>query len=225
MADDELGVSRRALLAGGTGAVVGGAAGVLYFGDVMGGGDADGGSEQVTAQDPDGDGESTLPELRYLIESLEQEEHTVTVTSFTYTNDVIELAYESNAGAQSGYQRWHTHVGELGHVVWSYARYIADDGPKLDWPPESSEDEGTASRPTAISGTAEDGTGEVTGVRMTASIENPYSVESEESETPEQPDSYAIEREWAVNWIVGAWPWDRLINTVANTRVATATPE
>lgn len=229
MADDTGGLTRRGLVAAVGGAGVGGTAGVLYFGDVLGGGG--GGTTQITAQEPNDDSEASLGELRYLIESYEDSEYTVDVTSFTYDGGVIDVRYESAAADRSGHDRWRRHLGELGHVAWAFGLYVQSDGPNLEWNTGTSEESGTANdgtgtatsdRPTTVSGATEPGDGEVKGTRLTARIENPYSVE-EGSETPEQPSSYGIERRWIRNWIAGAWTEERLINRIANTRVGTET--
>jgi len=224
MADDTGGLSRRGIVAALGGAGVGGVGGVLYFGDVLGGGS----KGNIAAEKPDGDGESSLGELRYLLQSLEDREYTVDVTSFEYDadTDTIDLQYRSRAESESGYERWQMHVGELGHVVWSYARYVADDGPDLDWPPSTNTQSGddgtqTASRPTTVLGDTEQGDGEVKGRLMKVYVDNPYTVEDDE-DTNEQPASYAIKRRWVRNWISGAWSREQLISTVVNARVATS---
>ncbi len=225
MADDELGVSRRALLAGGAGAAVGGAAGVLYFGDVLGG-DGGGGPEGISGQEPDGDDEATIGELRYLIESWDQREYTLEVTSFTYSEGVVNLGYNSAAAEQSGYERWRVHLNEVGHVLWSYAQYVANNEPNLSWPPgdgssgDGTTAQGTASRPTTVArGTVPED--DRRALRILASIENPYTV-SDDSQTPEQQDSYGVEGQWIGNWLAGAWTEQDLINRVVQSRVGTA---
>lgn len=230
MADDELGVSRRGLLAAGAGAAVGGGAGVLYFGDVLGGGGGgDDGPEQISAQEPDGDDEATLGELRYLIESWDEAQYTVEVTSFTYSEGTVDLQYTSAAADQSGNERWRTHLGEVNHVLWSYAQYVHNNDPNLSWPPGS--DGGgsdattaagtatTASRPTTVAREtlAADAR---TALRILVSVENPYTV-SEDSGTPEQQGSYGVERQWIGNWLVGAWTQQDLLNQVVQSRVGT----
>lgn len=228
MTDDTGGLSRRGLVAALGGAGVGGVAGVLYFGDLLGGGGD--GTGQITAQEPNDDGEASLGELRYLIESYEGSDYTVDVTSFTFDGEVIDLRYDSGAADRSDYERWRHHLGELGHVAWAFGLYVRSDGPNLEWNTGTGEGTGggtettTASPPTTVSGATEPGDGEVEGTRLTARIENPYSVE-DGSETPAQPSSYGIERRWVRNWIAGAWSEERLINRIANTRVGTTASE
>ncbi len=234
MADDEPGVSRRGLLAAGAGAAVGGGAGVLYFGGWLDGG---GGSTQVEAQEPNADGQATLGELRYLLESWDGRPTTLDVTDFTYEDGVVDVAYRSAAEDQSGYQRWRTHLTEVGHVLWSYAQYVDNNDADLSWPPGSGGGDGGTTAPGTegtASGTTRGGPTAVAretvpedgrrALRILATVENPYSV-PDDSDTPDQGSSYGVERQWIANWLAGAWTEQALINRVVQTRVGTVPPD
>jgi hypothetical protein len=224
MTQDSGGVSRRGLLAAVGGAGVGGVAGVVYFGDVLGGGGGGGGDgpTEITAQAPNDDGEASLEELRYLLESVEEREYTLDVTGFTYDDGVAGLTYRSGAREQSGYDRWLYHRNELGHVAWSYGRYVAANDPNLDWPPEGgagmSTTESTTEEPTTARTLSPDQVDGGRARRLFATIENPYSVETE-SDTVPQPTEYGVEQHWAGNWVAGNWTSLKLIRTIANSRV------
>jgi len=232
MTEDSGGISRRGLVAALGGAGVGGAAGVVYFGDVLGGGGGDGGDgsgdadgpTEITGQAPDDDGDASLGELRYLLESYDDRQYTLDVTGFTYDDGKVDLSYRSKASDQSGYERWRYHLNELGQVAWAYGQYVATNDPNLEW----SSDERAATTGVETTSTA-DGSAttatlsadEVDGGRarrIVATIENPYEVE-EGSETPAQPDRYGVEQVWIGNWLAGNWSQDRLINSIANSRV------
>lgn len=229
MTEDSGGVSRRGLMAAVGGAGVGGVAGVVYFGDVLGGGGGGGGdggdgSTEITGQAPDDDGDASLAELRYLIESYEGRQYTLDVTGFTYADGSVDLSYRSAAAEQSDYERWRHHLNELGHVAWAYGQYVAANDPNLEW----SSDGASSTTASGTTSTADGSTAaetlradEVDGGRagrVVATIENPYSVE-EESETPAQPEQYGVEQVWIGNWLAGNWSQDRLINSIANSRV------
>lgn len=224
MTEDSGGVSRRGLLAAVGGAGVGGVAGVAYFGDVFGGGGdgGDGGTTEITAQEPNEDGKASLGELRYLLESVESRQYTLEVTGFSYTDGTVELSYRSGAAEQSGYDRWRYHRNELGHVAWSYARYVAANDPNLDWPPAGGEQMGTTESTTTTSTAVETlSPDQVDGGRarrILATIENPYSVETG-SDTIPQPTKYGVEQHWVGNWVAGNWTSLKLIRTIANSRV------
>ncbi|WP_257300069.1 hypothetical protein [Haloarchaeobius sp. FL176] len=97
--------TRRSVLAGGAAALAG-LAGCL-------------GGNQVQKSEPDQDGEGTLGELRWILE----ETHGMSVTSMTYSDEVVDLEYESQA-SDSAESR-----DEIGQVISSYGLIIESDGP------------------------------------------------------------------------------------------------
>lgn len=231
MTEDSGGVSRRGLLAAAGGAGVGGVAGVAYFGDVFGGGGGGDGGDgsgqaEVTGRAPDDDGDASLAELRYLIESYDGRQYTLDVTGFTYADGSVDLSYRSTAAEQSDYERWRHHLNEVGHVAWAYGQYVAANDPNLDWPP-AGDTATTASGATSTSAADGSTTAETLSAdeidggrarRIVATVENPYAVETG-SETPAQPERYGVEQVWIGNWLAGNWSRDRLINAIANSRV------
>lgn len=220
---DGASLTRRHVVVGAAGAAVGGAAGVAIFSDGLFSG-SDGGTT-VEKEEPNDDGEATLGELRWLLEEDPRTEYTVDVTSFKYQGEVIDVRYESSAREQSGSDRWRWHLNELGHVIRSFATYVASDGPKLEWnrtatatgsPGESEPTEG--SDPTTVPATATGDGASITGARLIAHVENPYSVDTGSS-IPPQDEVYGIERRWIRNWIVGAWSNERVLNVVRQAKV------
>jgi len=220
---DGASVTRRHVVVGAAGAVVGGAGGVAIFSDGLF--SDSGGTSSIEKQEPNDDGEASLGELHWLLEENPQTEYTVDVTSFQYEGDVIDVRYESRAKAQSGSDRWRWHLNELGHVIRSFATYVASDGPKLEWnrgeaangTASESESTGT-SEPTTVPATTAAGGGSIEGTRLIAHVENPYSVETG-STIPPQDEVYGIERRWVRNWIVGAWSTERVLNVVRQAKV------
>jgi len=220
-------VTRRNVVVGGAGAVVGGVAGVAMFsGGILG---KSTGSRSVSKQAPDDDGEATLGELRWLLEDHPDSEYTVDVTAFEFDDGVIDVRYKSGAKSKSGTDRWKWHLNELGHVIDSFATYVASDGPNREWSNSggrnSSESENGGSdsggAPTTVPPVTIDESASMAGERLIAHVENPYSVD-EGSQTPAQDEAYGIERRWVLNWIVGAWSSQRILNTVRRTRIGTA---
>lgn len=219
-------VTRRNVVVGGAGAVVGGVAGVATFsGGILG---KSTGPRSVSKRAPDDDGEATLGELRWLLENHPESEYTIDVTAFEFDDGVIDVRYESGAKTKSGTDRWKCHLNELGHVIDSFATYVASDGPNLEWSnrggrtTNGSEDGDSASNdaPTTVPPVTIDEDASMAGERLIAHVENPYTVE-DGSKTPAQDEAYGIERRWIVNWIVGAWSTQRILNTVRQTRIGT----
>lgn len=110
--DDGFDVSRRKLLVGGVGLVVGAGAGATAT-------FATSGSDQVRAQQPNSDGEGTLGELRWILE----EKHALSVTSMVRDEDAVRVTYESGASSRSASRR------EIGAVISAYGLVVANGGP------------------------------------------------------------------------------------------------
>ncbi len=221
---DERSLGRRHVVVGGAGAVVGGVAGVAIFSDGRFT-DSDG-TTTIEKREPNDDGEASPGELRWLLEDDPRTEYTIDVTSFTLEGDVIDVRYESNATSQSGSDRWRWHLNEMGHVIKSFARYVASDGPNLEWSRTSTGGTGDGpdgttsadSTPTTVPATTATGSGSIEGTRLIAHVENPYDVGTG-STVPAQDAVYGIERRWVRNWIAGAWSNQRLLNVVRQARV------
>ncbi|WP_435332685.1 hypothetical protein [Haloarchaeobius sp. TZWWS8] len=107
MPQDSTTMTRRRLLAGGAATVAFGLTGCL------------GGTDQVESSQPDGDGEGTLGELRWIL----TEEHGMDVTSMTYADGLVELSYASQAGTSAESR------SEIGLVISAYGLIVDHGGP------------------------------------------------------------------------------------------------